>query len=248
MKKFLKGLLVAFLLCVSQLGFAQAVSGTLYRSVLSGYDFNYIPSKSYSYNHLINGGTLTAQAQFLWQGSGTVTEGHAILAFTQRQVSTGWFNTAGDELFTHGMGAFVGVNGLELEIWMRQNGAANAITWSQYAGGCARDVQGTIPPGTMCLPNYVNSGSYLTSYPGFTLKRNVVYTLKVKLEPASAGWTNITAELYERVSGVDVLRQKGRIGVQTASYFPVVNQDAAFTVARTPCDVQDLTINYIANN
>lgn len=215
-----------------------ATGGTLYgypHVPAAYYDWNYLQAKSQPYTAL--SGTFSMSARFTWDGvpgQSVTNPQHAVVAYTQRQVATGYFNLAGEESFTHGAGAFVGERGLEMELWFRQNNAGNAYVWNQDNNRCARDVQGTLPPGSMCLASNYNAGGYITSAPGFQLTKGVQYTLKVKLSQSSPGWTKLEAELYKPAAFGQQLVQSGMMGFPSASFFPVVNQHLTAAVARTP--------------
>jgi len=218
---------------------AAASGGMLYSAPTypgNYYDFSYQPAKSLPYSALSS--PISLSVQFIWQGTaGTpiTTPQHALAAFTQMTVPTGYYNPAGDQIWTHGAGAFVGEMGLEMELWIRQNGAANSIVWGQHNGRCARDVQGTLPPNTMCLSATSSPAGFITPSPSFALKRGVTYTLKVKISPTSAGWSKLEAELYQpSVFFGLTLIQSGSVGFENATFFPLVGQMLNAVVARTP--------------
>lgn len=200
------------------------------------YDWNYQPTRDVPYTAL--DGTMTLGATYRWsQGNpgDQITEPqHALMSFSQMVVPTGYFNQTGDQVWTHGVGAFVGEHGLEMELWFRQNDAPNSVVWGQHENRCARDVQGHIPPGTMCLSDVENETGYLTPYPSFVLRKGRTYTVKIKITPTGPGWSKLEAELYQQGIFGTTLIQKGMVGFSHAMFFPLAGEPIKAAIARTP--------------
>lgn len=232
MKHLLQWLAVCALSVLAACG-----GGDLYSDGSIYHDFNYIPSKSQPYTALTNAQPFSSAVTYKWGGTAgqVVTPAqHAVLAYTQSAFNTGYLNAAGQSLFTHGAGAYVGDRGLALELWFQQNGAGNGIYWTQDNGRCARDVQATIPPGVMCLPSYPNSAGFITDAPTFSLLKGANYTLQVSISPTSPGWSRLDANLYQAGFFGPTLVQSGAVGFQNSAFFPVSLQPLQMTVARTP--------------
>lgn len=216
---------------------AACGGGGLYSDGSPYHDFNYIAPKSQPYAMLTNAQPFSMSVTYTWGGTAgqTVTPAqHAVLAYTQSAFNTGYLNTMGQSLFTHGAGAYVGERGLAMELWFQQNGSGNGILWTQDNGRCAQDVQGTIPPGSMCLASSSNPNGFITPAPTFVLKKGVAYTLQVSISPTSPGWSRLDAKLYTPGQFGPTLVQSGAVGFQNAQFFPVVGQTLQATVARTP--------------
>lgn len=222
-------------------------SGTLYRVESAAYfDWNYPAALAKPKANLASE-TLKLQSRFTWYGSTNqiiTTEQHAIVAFTQTASTSTLVNNAGQSIWSHGAGAYVGERGLELELWFAQGTQHNAIVWSQDYNRCAQDVLGTLPGNTMCLSANYNAVGYITSAPDFTLKRGVNYWVRIQISPTTAGNSALHAELIEETLAGAVVVQSGSVGFQNAMIFPL-SADLSATVARTPGSVAEPYVNYV---
>lgn len=225
--------------CALALLAAAASGGTLYGYPTlpsNTYDFNYQTAKSQPYSAL--SGPISLSVQYTWNSGSTgaqiVEPQHALLAFTQMSTPTGYFNTTGDQIWTHGVGAFVGEHGLEMELWFRNGSTNNSIVWGQHEGRCARDVLGTLPPGTMCLSATPSAAGYITPYPGFVLRKWATYVVKIRVSPTSPGWSKLEAELWQPGTFGMTMTQSGMVGFENAAFFPLTGQTLNAAVARTP--------------
>lgn len=191
---------------------------------------------------------VVSQATFVWPGaSGPVATGqHAVLALTQTTINDRFSNNAGDPIWTHGAGVIVGEFGLGLELWVRENlgggsyGPANAYVWKQTEGRCMKDVLGTIPNNSLCLPGVEGPGAYITEQPGFILQRNTPYTVRLLLNPQGP-WVELVGELW---SPSGELLQRGRVGFQADQFFPDPAQPLRHVVARTPGSPSEPQVTY----
>ena len=240
MKKFF--VFLAFLFSML-MGSAQAQSTA--SGVLSGAtyaDFTYVQNLSKPYSALTQGQTLKLQSRFVWMGSDihavTVPQ-HTITAFTQRVNTTGYTNAVGDILWSHGAGAIVGEFGMGLELWFRDdanhNGydddATNAYVWKQGNNGCAEDVLGTLPAGSMCLSSTNNGTNYITSAPNFILQTGTAYWVRMKIVKTSSTRALLYAELIEE-NNPSVILQSAATGFDIAKHFPLVGQPLTASIAR----------------
>lgn len=252
MRKYTFALIAAF--CMTGASAQQSASGTL--SGLPQFDFHYLPALSKPADALQQGQTIKLQSRFVLDGNTNQTIStpqHAVVAFTQRGATNSPQNTAGDHLWTHGAGAILSEKGLALELWLRSdangNGynddPANAIVWSQDLGRCAADVQGTIPPGVMCLSATQSPGGYVIPAPDFTLRTGVVYWLRVSITPAAQGWATLYADVIEEQSQA-VMTQSASVGFQMATFFPIAGQQLSASVARTAVIANQADVQYIA--
>lgn len=225
-------------------------SGTLVRNpYAANFDWKYLPALSSPRANLIQGQTLKLQSRFVWYGSTgsyITTEQHAIVAFTQQNASDTMLNTTGAPLWSHGVGAYVGERGLELELWYRTaSNQQNAVVWSQDHGRCIQDVLGLFSPSTGCIAGTVSTGDYITSAPNFQLKRGIYYWVRVTLTNAGVNLTNLHADLLEETAqGVNVV-QSAQVKFTTDAFFPSL-QDITATVARTPGSADEPFINWVA--
>lgn len=216
-------------------------------------DFHYLPALSKPAGALQQGQVLQLQSRLVWDGASAApiaTPQHAVVAFTQSGAANSPQNNAGELLWTHGAGAILGERGLRLELWYRTDTAGNgyeddvpnAIVWGQDAGRCAADVQGTIPPGTMCLSAEQNGSGYLTPEPNFALRTGVAYWLRVALTPTAPGWATLYADLIEEQRPT-VPVQSAMIGFPTTVFFPL-QQPFTASVARTAGGLNQPTVQY----
>jgi hypothetical protein len=234
--------------------------GSLYNvPSLNNFDFKYMSEFAQPYSALDNGKPLILHSRFIWTGEhGEIMpeEQHAVLAFTQ-QAASGWKNNYGETLWSHGAGAFVGEQGLEMELWFREdkngNGfeddAANAYVWNQREGRCARDVAGELKDGVRCLDDKSNPDGFITSAPDFVLRKGVPYILRIELQPGNNGRMSLTAELYTSspMGGFDLV-QRGLVWFNRADHFPVPQQNLSASVARTPGEVGESVVEFMMFN
>ncbi len=221
---------------------------------LNNYDFKYEQDFSRSYSSLENGDLMTLQTRFIWSGNAgeqITASQHAILAFTQRAAQN-MQNPEGQTFWTHGVGAFVGENGLEIELWRRddvagdgfENDGADAVVWNQFSDRCPRMVSGKTSEYSDCLSEFPNSTGYITSAPNFVLRKQVPYYLRVQIKTDWNKRTRVEAELFmNTVMGVELV-QSGMVYFDKARYFPVVGQTLEATVAKTPGSPGEPVVEY----
>lgn len=244
---------LASALLAATIACAETATGSL--NGAPQFDFNYLPALSEPIGSLQQGQALKLQSRFVWDGLSNAqiyAQQHAVVAFTQRGTLNTPQNTAGDVLWTHGVGAILGERGLGLELWFRtdtagngyQDDAPNAIVWTQDNGRCAADVQGTMPPGTMCLSATPNGSAYLTPAPNFTLRTGVAYWLRVAVTPSAPGWATLYADVIEEQSPT-VPVQSAMVGFQIATFFPMPQQITA-SLGRISVSTNQPTVQYVA--
>lgn len=205
----------------------------------ANFDFHYKTAAPYS---ALSGAPKVLQSRFTYNGpSGAMVPQHVVLAYTQRVSGSSLYNGLGEPLWSHGAGAIVTERGLGLELWFN-NGTPNAYVWDQSNGRCLMDVQGTVPPGTLCLSDTPNPDSYVTTAPGFTLQRNKPYDLRITYTPVS-GWVYMHAELWDGSTGA--LIQQAQVGFQPSTFFPATGQGIAPSLARTPGTASEPTVSYV---
>lgn len=255
--------------------FACAGEGNGYltrESGLGGFDFYDVPElnlnasqQPVTHAEWLAGRPLKLQARFTWlgnYGSPITASQHALISLSQVAVGGQPTNPEGQQMFTSGIGAFVGETGLSMELWFRNYPLAknDAFVWDQTKGRCARTVQGVVIPepledgtgGTMCLSAQPNQSGFITSpATPFTLRYGVHYWVQaaVTAEPAN-GVGVLRASLFEDVGTGPVLVQTGLIGFPlTGDYTPFPNQGNSpirSTVARTPGSPSEPTVQYYA--
>lgn len=204
--------------------------GYLYRNGWGGFDWYSPPSFSQSKSTLWRG-TMRLQSRFIWQGSGTIqTSEHAGVAYTQRATQYDKRNSpsqpgAQQYLYNFGAGAFVGRNGLALELWEVPRN--NTIAWDQYSR-CGTFVQRSGSP-NLCISSSPSASSHITSRPNFSLVKGRTYWVRVTLSGQGNGWVTLFAELFEGSQRV----QTGRIGFRRDQVFPY-SESLQGTIFRTP--------------
>lgn len=246
-------------------GAPGSACGTLYRVPnLGNFDFYYPTDLSSTYGNLMAGAVLKLQARFTWGGTPgreITADQHAIVAFTNRGATNNMVNTAGQMFWTHGVGAYVGERGLELETWFRDdpNGdgfndePANAYVWSQDGDRCVSDVRGTITAPMYCLGDKPSDAAYITSAPDFKLRAGVGYWVRVEVERSKVpGWGLLRAQLVEEAcaaAGCEArVVQRAAVAFDIAKHFPMNWQPLEATVARTPGSRDEPTIKFAAFN
>ena len=226
------------------------------------FDFQYHPTMQSSVEHLQRGGTLKLQSRFIW-GSGPkgrviTTPQHAVVAFTQSGSTVNMVNPRNQMYWTHGAGAFVGEQGLQLELWFvnDRNGNGlndeplNAHVWGQQNNRCAHEVLGTLQGQVMCLGSEPNGWGYITPAPNFTLRADIPYWVRVTITPSAPGWASLFAELYEQDCDANDencatrLVQHGLVGFQIAQFFPFSGLPINASNARTPGSASEPYVRY----
>lgn len=223
-------------------------------ATLNNYDFKYQPDFSKPYAALENGEVMTLQTRFIWSGESgqeiTLSQ-HALTAFTHRAAEN-LKNPEGEELWTHGVGAFVGENGLEIELWRRddpgQNGfeddGADAVVWSQSYDRCPQMVSGKASEYKECLADKPNNTGFITAAPNFVLRKQVPYFLRVQVKRDMDKRYRVEAELFmNTIMGVELI-QSGMVYFDRDRYFPVKGQTLEAVVAKTPGGEGEAIVEY----
>lgn len=245
-----------FLVAIVAVLLVACGGGTLYNvPSLHNYDFKYLSDFSLPYYNLFdNTQRRVLYTKFEWSGErGEVIDDpqHALVAYTQR-ISPNMENAYGEVLWTHGAGAFVGEQGLEMELWFRRDKDGNgyedddsdAYVWSQNYGRCVRDVAGTITEDIRCLDDKPNKDGFLTPAPNFQLRKGVPYVLRIELRTEGNDTTVLEAALFSVTSmGLEVVQQ-GLVKFPTKDHFPIEGQTLEASVARTPGVPGESVIDY----
>lgn len=211
------------------------------------YDFDYVPTLDEPYEAIGAGAVLTLQARIVWDGEKgrpITTVQHAPMGFVQITDANGVKNIDGHPIWTHGAGAYVGANGLALELWNREGSANVGTFWSQASGRCMFNTLGTAVGTSGCLYDSPNPTGYLTSAPGFQLKKGVSYILTMYLQETSPGWMTLRAKLYEATQFEAVEVQSGLVGFEKARHFPDPAQPLRAAIARTPGSIGEPVVSY----
>ncbi|MFT3813732.1 MAG: hypothetical protein QM740_10165 [Acidovorax sp.] len=240
---------------------AGSFAGTLVSvpAITSGYDFYYPMALSRPLSALQPGVPVKLQARFIWDGPARQAihaAQHAIVAFTQKGAPHSWRNPEGQLFWTHGAGAYVGNNGLALELWFRSDPARNgvqddppdAIVWDQTNARCAYLV--TVgPTSSMCLGAGASAlAGYLTPA-AFTLRKGVGYWVRVTLtrETANPARATLRGELLEESgNGAAMVVQTGQVGFVVNRFFPYADQRLEASIARTPGPVGEGVTRFVA--
>jgi hypothetical protein len=253
--KYIKKLFALLLALLSCSAYASFDSGTFINEPsLGGFDFKYGTAMNQPKANLNS--EVKLQAEFQWYGSygAPVPLGHVVLGFTQTNATNAMVSPAGQMLFSHGAGAIVGQNGLNIELWFRddnnQTGTyndddQNAALWNQNNNRCVFDVLGTFPSNYYCLASTPSAtGEYITPAPNFQLRKGIRYILRIKMKPSTTypGRTRIEAQLLEQQLYSKVLIQSAAVDFVTSAFFPKP-VDMQATVARAPSD-PDASIIY----
>lgn len=209
------------------------------------YDFNYQPELDEP--HYALGPGVTLQARIVWDGAPgqpIETTQHVPMGFVQITDQNTVKNSGGQPIWTHGAGAFVGANGLALELWSRVDGVTVGTFWTQASNRCVFNTLGTSVGTDQCLADTPNPAGYLTPAPGFQLKKGVSYILAVYLHESSPGWMTLRAKLYEATQFEAVEVQSGLIGFEKARHFPDQGQQLRAAIARTPGSKGEPSVSY----
>lgn len=193
-------------------------------------EYKYFPGLNKEKSDIADGKSIRLQARFIWEHSipgtpSTVTGNeHAIVAFTQG-AQTGQYNG----LWTHGAGAFVDHNGLNMELWfwgedpITKEYGPKAYHWHQNNNRCQIPVNyhpSYVLSSPICLSENPADGSYVQSAPGFVLQKGVYYWVRVQLTHVNnTEYTYLTAELFQEGSSVIPI-QTAQIGFQQAQFLP----------------------------
>lgn len=209
------------------------------------YDFNYQPELDEP--HYALGPGVTLQARIVWDGTpGTPIETtqHVPMGFVQITDPNAVKNADGQPIWTHGAGAYVGANGLALELWSREGSTNVGTFWTQASGRCMFNTLGTAVGTSRCLYDSPNPTGYLTTAPGFQLKKGVSYILTMYLQETSPGWLTLRAKLYEATQFEAVEVQSGLVGFEKARHFPDQGQQLRAAIARTPGSLGEPSVSY----
>ena len=167
---------------------------------------------------LKQGASITLEADFTWNGAGTVSAGeHAILALTQRKSGD-----AAHDLFDIGVGGLVGDAGLAVELW---DGGGKATVWDavHHSRQAVSVPDGEVLGMQLCSEPQPGT-SYITSAAGntFRLVMGGWYRLRLLLNgEIRPGWTALRMELLQERGGPSpLLIQRSRIDFITDQYFP----------------------------
>lgn len=210
------------------------------------YDFNYQPELDEP--HYALGPGVTLQARIVWDGTPgqpIETTQHVPMGFVQITDLNTTKNADGQPIWTHGAGAYVGANGLALELWSRVDGVTVGTFWTQGDNRCVFNTLGTAAGTDQCLYAAPHPTGYLTPAPGFHLKKGTPYILTVYLHESSPGWMVLRAKLYEaRQFDEAVQVQEGMVGFEKARHFPDPAQQVRAAIARTPGSLGEPSVSY----
>lgn len=222
--------------------------GSLYSDGQSNYyDFDYTHTLDEPYEALAGGAVLTLQARIVWageKGQPITTTQHVPLGFVQITDKNTVKNSDGQPIWTHGAGAFVGANGLALELWGRVDGVTVGTFWTQEYGRCVFTTDGKETGASKCLDVFPNPSGYLTAAPGFQLKKGAPYILTMYLQEVSPGRMMLRAKLYEATETEAVQVQEGMVTFDKASHFPDATQQLRAAIARTPGSIGEPVVSY----
>jgi len=210
------------------------------------YDFNYQPELDEP--HYALGPGVTLQARIVWDGEPGApieTTQHVPMGFVQITDPNTVKNFARQPIWTHGAGAFVGADGLALELWSRVDGVTVGTFWTQGSGRCMFNTLGTAVGTDYCLDPSPSERGYLTSAPQFQLKKGVPYILTVYLNESAPGWMVLRAKLYEARRFDEVVQvQEGMVGFEKARHLPDQSQQLRAAIARTPGSIGEPSVSY----
>lgn len=214
---------------------------------LGFYDFDYRPAFDEPYAALASGRVLTLQARIVWDGAKgepiTAVQ-HVPMAFTQATNPGAMKNAEGALLWTHGVGAYVGASGLALELWGRNGDTTSGTFWSQDNNRCPLNTSGAEMGAGGCIADTPNPAGYITSAPGFQLRKGVPYILTIYLQETWPGWMTLRAKLYEADEFHAVEVQSGMVGFEKVRHFPDPGQPLRAAIARTPGSPGERSISY----
>lgn len=202
-------------------------------------NFDYAPTLDEP--HYALGPGVTLQTSIVWGGEAdqpVTTPQHVPIGFVQITDPNTVKNAKGLPIWTHGAGAFVGTDGLALELWSRVDGVTVGTFWTQGDNRCVFNTLGTAAGTDQCLYAAPHPTGYLTPAPGFQLKKGTPYILTVYLRESSPGWMVLRAKLYEASQFDEVVQvQEGMVGFEKARHFPDAAQPLRAAVARPPANL-----------
>lgn len=205
------------------------------------YGFDWVVDEGYTQT-LIPGVPLKLQARFVWESAGVISD-HAIVAFVQGEnphFSNAPTHAVSRFLWTYGAGAFVGADGLNLELWFNPTAAfhGSAYVWN-HVDRCGAGVNAD--SANACIAESAGAPQgWLSNLPGdWTMLPNQAYWVRVQIVSDDNGWSSMDGELIEESpSGLQVI-QTGRMGFPTAAFFPGGNTVDG-VVARSPGSGADI--------
>lgn len=143
-------------------------------------------------------------------------------------------------ILTHGVGAFVGSTGLNLEMWFD---SGSAHVWNKNSL-CGYGVAASGP--NQCLDQYIGSNNYYLTPPpqNWQVKYGVPYWVRITITTDyTPGKLLLRAEFFEEVGGNVILLQQAAINFVPTKYLPYWADGAEVygTVARAPGTGQNIT-------
>lgn len=253
MKKLFTSLLLglAMLLGLFSSASAQQWSGTLYTDGTGGFDFVTPYSAPIVVRSDIDkpGFSKSSEASFAWSDAGTITAPnteHAIVAFVQGEnpaVTNSPYQGAnsGQRVFTHGIGAFVGKDGLALEGWI---GNGEAVVFSQNQRCMTYVKAGTVD----CSINLGTNKNqiypgWIDAAPGFVLDKSKIYVVSINMSNPNGGPNaELRATLWQTSKaqypyGGYLPIQTAGITFTTSGFLPYIYEPVRRVFARTPSGV-----------
>jgi hypothetical protein len=193
-------------------------------------EYQYFPTLYKEKSDVAGGNSIRLQGRFIWEhsipGTPSTVNGieHAIVAFTQGEQSGQYA-----KLWTHGAGAFVDHNGLNMELWFMGTDPTDnsygpkAYHWHQNNNRCQIPVNyapSYVLPSPICLSANPADGSFVQSAPGFVLQKGVYYWVRVTLTHVNyTEYTYLTAELFQEGASANPI-QTAQIGFQQSQFLP----------------------------
>jgi len=168
-------------------------------------------------------GAIKLQSRFIWNKISTNSD-HAIVAFAQG-TNNHWVNSNGEYgLLQYGVGAYVGSDGLSLELWFNPNNGyyGSAYVWNSE-NICGIGVgPDAIPFPQLCLSTSSAAPAYVTPRPSnWFIEVGRAYWVCVKITADSIpGWYIVEADLIDP-SYAGWLVQTARLGFRKNDYFPL---------------------------
>jgi hypothetical protein len=220
---------------------AATDNGTLLASGgTGGFDFVY-PSVFAKSVPTTGMAPIKLQSRFTWAPTNAMND-HAIVAFVQGE-NFAYHNSQNQNtyLWTHGAGAFVDKNGLNLELWFKRPDSSNGSAYYWHAGARSSISVNTAPASIPLGDTYSSSGSYVEPLPAnWYFVPGHHYWVRISLTPAAEGWLNLYAELYHDNFSSVTLVQRAQIGFQKSSFLPL-GTTAKGTLARAPGSGANIT-------
>lgn len=201
------------------------------------FDFDY-PSVFAKQIPAAGAAPIKLQSRFTWHAPTQGMNDHAIAAFVQGE-NKAYLNAKSTPsnpiyLWTHGAGAFVDANGLNLELWFKRPELIKGSAYYWHAGDRNGQSVNTDPIDVPLDASYSPNGSYIESLPAnWAFVPGHHYWVRVSLAPAAPGWLTLYAELYyDNLSSVTRI-QRAQIGFPMSSFMPLGNSVKG-TLARAP--------------